>query len=391
MSHVLVYLIALSTLVYLLRHLYKLSTRLNFHTDPIAQRTSQMLPVETIERIADFLFEARPPIMNRDSATPISCVKPQWNEVAGFMEASPALHAVGYVRWLTVLTVQKPEDWAIVSCSSQLVRELRCADGALINARHQNILGKFSHLYALSIDAHGDVMYDNRNHFTYRDLFLSLPTSLRRLEIIRAHGPDMKVISAAKEYCPNLEELRLGRCTVFNSPTICKFWQTFPLDHDSYMSIEDTDSYVHSVAQELGPLQSLQRLRLGLYLIPSTTILAHRVYHKRNMVAPEVIEWQHAVSLAVFPNEAALNDVAALNLLPGTTDQLSSILYQTDPYEDFGSEQMCELCVESISQTGYESETRANAILKNLLPNLKSVEWMSWLSSGHTGVNIHEL
>ncbi|KAG8701752.1 hypothetical protein FRC09_005158, partial [Ceratobasidium sp. 395] len=57
------------------------------------------------------------------------------------------------------------------------------------------------------------------------------------------------------------------------------------------------------------------------------------------MVAPEVIEWQHAVSLAVFPNEAALNDVAALNLLPGTTDQLSSILYQTDPYEDFGSEQ----------------------------------------------------
>ncbi|KAG9124454.1 hypothetical protein FRC07_011581 [Ceratobasidium sp. 392] len=157
------------------------------------------------------------------------------------------------------------------------------------------------------------------------------------------------------------------------------------------MSIEDTDSYAHSLAQELAPLQYLQSLRLGLYLIPSTTILAHRLYHRRNMAAPELIEWQHAIPPAILPDGAITDDMALLNLPPATTDQLSLILYETDPIEEFGSDYMCELCVESVSQTGCDAETRANAILKNLLPSLTSMQWMAWLSPDHTGVNSYEL
>ncbi|KAG8784454.1 hypothetical protein FRC12_018674, partial [Ceratobasidium sp. 428] len=293
--------------------------------------------------------------------------------------------------WLAVVTARHPHDWQILAGGLHIVRELRCVDGVLINARHQTMLEKFSHLYALSIDAHSDVQHDDQNRFAYHDLFSSLPRSLRRLEITRAHGPDMKIIAAVKEYCPNLEELRLGRCTVFNSPTICKFWQTFPLDHDSYMSIEDTGSYAHSLAQELAPLQSLRALRLGLYLMPSTTILAHRVYHRRNLNAPGVVQWQHAVALGGLPNNIVLDNADIADLPPVSTNELSSILYQADPYEEFVLGHMCISCTESTSQIGHDAETRANAILKNLLPNLTCVEWMSWLSPNHLGVNTYKL
>ncbi|KAG8776528.1 hypothetical protein FRC12_000858 [Ceratobasidium sp. 428] len=405
MYHVLAYVGIVSVLAHLFERWYNRRPVLACHGAPVAQITHQTLPTEIIERVADFLFELRPPIVGRDSAALICCVKPQWSDIAGFMGASVELHTIGYVRWLTVATVKHPQDWEILSLGLHLVRwdialgaELRCLDGVLIDTSHQTMLDKFSHLYALSIDAHSDVQHDDQNGFAYRDLLLSLPASLRRLEVTRAHGPDMKIITAVKECCPKLEELRLGRCTVFNSLTICKFWQAFPLDHDSYMSIEDTDSYAlketklqHSLAQELTPLQALRHLRLGLYLMPSTTVLAHRIYHKRNMPAPVLIEWQHAVPLAAFSPNAILNDIAVLNLPPATTDQLSSILYQTDSYEDFGPEHICELCVENISQIGCEAETRANVILKTLLPNLTSVEWMSWLSPNHIGVNAHSL
>jgi hypothetical protein len=116
-------------------------------------------------------------------------------------------------------------------------------DGVLSNPRHQRVLSDFNHLYAISIDAHCDVSCDGHSQFAYRDLFVSLPHSLRRLEVTRSHGPDINIISTVKECCPSLEELRLGRCTVFNSSSACGFWRSFPLDHDAYMSIEDTDTY----------------------------------------------------------------------------------------------------------------------------------------------------
>jgi hypothetical protein len=115
-----------------------------------------------------------------------------------------------------------------------------------VQPHYQRILVDFTHLRAVSIDAHGDVSHDEQNHFAYCDLIRALPSSLRRLEITREHGPDIKIIATAKECCPDLEELRLGRCTVFNSPPVCDFWRSFPFDHDSYISSEDTNSYAVS-------------------------------------------------------------------------------------------------------------------------------------------------
>ncbi|QRV89403.1 hypothetical protein RhiJN_17421 [Ceratobasidium sp. AG-Ba] len=327
------------------------------------------LPAEVVERCADFLFEMRLSVERADGTCFIS-VKPAWIDVSAFMLASPGLHRMGLARWLSVLTIRQPGDWQCAVHYQLFVRELRCLDGAFNGVRNRNIIAEFRHLHTLSIDAHGDVVYDQHDRFTYRDLFSSLPPSLRRLEILRAHGPDINTINAVKDHAPSLEELRLGRCTLFNNPGICDFWQTFPLEHDSYMSIEDTDSYAKSLTRELAPLQSLQVLALGLYLVPSTTILAHRLYHRRSMVAPEVIVWQQAIALAeifhgVIPDEADLAQIPAASV-----NQLISVLHEPDPLEEFGQEGNCSLCIDAVLDVGHDAEARASVILKSQLPCL---------------------
>ncbi|KAG8702943.1 hypothetical protein FRC08_003156 [Ceratobasidium sp. 394] len=276
---------------------------------------------------------------------------------------------MGYARWTEVLVTRSPEDWSQAARYSRWIRELRCLDGSLTNPLHQRVLAGFEHLYAVSIDAHGDVSHNEQNQFTYQDLIKALPPSLRRLEITRAHGPDIRIIATVKEFCPNLEELRLGRCTIFNSASACDFWHSFPFDHDSYMSSQDTDSYAHSLAQELYPLRSLKSLRLGLYLIPSTTVLAHRLYHRRNLPAPDVIEWQQAILQAQLPDL-----VPDIQVEPATTNQLISLLHDPDP-----------------KKINTNAETSANAILKESLPSLEKVQWMNWLSPGHLGLDSYTL
>ncbi|QRW03621.1 F-box-like domain protein [Ceratobasidium sp. AG-Ba] len=64
------------------------------------------------------------------------------------------------------------------------------------------------------------------------------------------------------------------------------------------MSDQDSDAYARSLSRELLPLKFLKRLRLGLYLISSTTVLAHRLFHRRNLPAPAVVEWHHAIPQA---------------------------------------------------------------------------------------------
>lgn len=119
-------------------------------------------------------------------------------------------------------------------------RELYCLDQAFISPEDRAALNGFPHLRAVSIDSHLDIRVDSANRFSYRRLFSFLPSSLRYMEIKHAHGPDINVISTIKKYCPKIEQLWLGRCTMFNRTPACQFWSSFPFDHDSYMSSEGT-------------------------------------------------------------------------------------------------------------------------------------------------------
>ncbi|QRV89409.1 hypothetical protein RhiJN_17427 [Ceratobasidium sp. AG-Ba] len=336
--------------------------------------TGPLLPVELINRIADFAFETRLPA---DEWSSICCLKPSWVDVEGFMSVSHELHLMGLSRWFAILTIKTPEDWDRAKRYSRWVRELCCTDGAFVTPWDQTILTHFTHLCAVSIDAHGDVCRDSQNQFTYRDLFRAVPPSLRRLEITRAHGPDVRVIATIKECCPGLEELRLGRCTMFNCSPACDFWESFPFDHDSYMSDQDSDAYARSLSKELQPLEFLKKLRLGLYLIPPTTVLSHRLFRRRNLPVPAVIDWHQAIPQAQTPQEGDPRPQA---------EQLVSFLHQKDLESEFSPHAICAMCVEAVGQTGKRAEASASMIIQELVPSVEVVEWMNWLSSEHLGI-----
>lgn len=100
-------------------------------TSPKSNATSvkllPLLAIELIERIADHLFALEPPTSGLLADAPMLCTKPAWVDVKGFMQASPELHKMGYVRWIRILTVREPEDWNIISQNLSCIRYCLCA------------------------------------------------------------------------------------------------------------------------------------------------------------------------------------------------------------------------------------------------------------------------
>ncbi|KAL5637746.1 hypothetical protein ACGC1H_002117 [Rhizoctonia solani] len=343
-----------------------------------------MLPIELIEKIADCLFQPITPTSDPSGAASGRYIKPPWRDVAGFMWASPSLHRMGYRRWLQAVSVKNVDDWKVILEHIELVREIRCFDGTLLDLSHQHTLSRIPNLRTATIDAHSDVWHDDLNRFAYRDILSALPCSLKRLEIEYAHGPDINIISLVKKYCPTLEELRLGRCTMFNRSPACDFWQSFPHDHDAYMSNIGTDAYAHSLGNELASLKHLRSLQVGLYFVPPDIVLAHRLYHRRGLPAPEMIHWQSAIPLAELPTNPLLQELPP-HVEPATTAQLVELLHRRD--EESQIEFKCQRCIEIVGASGNEAEQTANSILCEYIPTLVSVEWMGWLTPQHLGTN----
>lgn len=98
------------------------STRPSAVTRANTNPPSPPFAVELIERIADFLFELKPPVLSSTGDTPLCCTKPPWRDVSGWMYASLELHRMGYTRWLRVITIKKAEDWIIISQNLNLIR-----------------------------------------------------------------------------------------------------------------------------------------------------------------------------------------------------------------------------------------------------------------------------
>lgn len=292
------------------------------------------------------------------------------------MQASLELHRIGYVRWISVLTIRTAKDWDTAVAASHLIRELTCLD-QVFSPDRKAILSRFPRLRSVSLESHQDVrrLTPGTNRFAYQDIFTELPQSLRHLEIRHAHGPDVNVIVRVKRFCPRLETLWLGRCTMFNRTPACQFWESFPFDHDSYISSEGTDAYAYSLGQELSPLRHLTILRLGIYLMPSTTVLAHRLFHARNLPAPPTINWQQA--LAAPPLNVNQNGLQAT---PQISD-LISLLHREPESET------CERCREESFAGAQSAEVSANRILKELVPGLQCVDWMDWFTPLHLGVS----
>ncbi|CAE7231136.1 unnamed protein product [Rhizoctonia solani] len=206
------------------------------------------LSLELIGLIADFLFELRPPKHsgNVENGT-ICCIKPPWRDIKGFMQATPETQRLGFRRWISVLTVRKPEDWEAAFKDCHWIRELVCLDGTILPSE-TSILVRFPRLRAVCVDGHEDArLLAGVNHFVFCEIFSSLPPTVRHLEVKHAHGPDINIVSCVKQHCPELESLWLGRCTMFNRVPPCNFWESFPSEHDSYMANRAIDEYAKKI------------------------------------------------------------------------------------------------------------------------------------------------
>jgi hypothetical protein len=129
---------------------------------------------------------------------------------------------------------------------------------------------------------------------------------------------------------------------------------------------------------------------MGIYLAPTSAVLAHRLHHSRGEPAPETINWQLTIPLIQHPvtpqaeNNAIQVDPPPLD--PATTEDLVELLHQPD--SDFDSNQgICSFCVSEFLQENQDSEAAANAILKGLVPSLETIQWMGWFTPKHLGVN----
>lgn len=338
-----------------------------------------VFPPEIFEKIAESLMEFKLP---EDDDTTIYPLKPPWRAVYGFLNTSVALHQMGFVRWVRMLKVRSQGDWERVLELSDLVQVLVCSDGAFGKEVPRSVLARFPRLHTVSINSHGDITRNEAGQFSYRNLFRELPSSLTHFEITHAHGPDLKVIETLKNCCPNLRVLRLGRCTMFNTIPACEFWAGYPFDHDAYISIAGTEDYAHSVAQELVGFKKLESLRLGVYFIPSIMVLAHRAYHIRGTDAPLQLTWQQALT-------DLLNLPQTQPPQQPESSQLVSLYHQT-PEAKFGPD-TCSFCRDLALEDSGAAEHAANLILKNLVPSLRRIEWMSWFTPSHLGVSSHPM
>ncbi|KAJ1307463.1 hypothetical protein OPQ81_001563 [Rhizoctonia solani] len=265
--------------------------------------------------------------------------------------------------------------------SPHLIRELICLDNTILSSEN-SVLSQFPQLRAVCVYCHEDVrVVTGTQRFAYRDIFTSLPPTVRYLETKHAHAPDVNIISCVKRHCPGLESLWLGRCTMFNRSPACSFWESYPFEHDSYISSEGTDGYAYSLGEELAPLRNLKTIRLGIYLVPSTTVLVHRLFHARNLPVPPIINWQTELAPVPNPNQNGQDPQPQPQI--AQISDLVALLHQAPEKE------ICRQCWQDFSAGTQSAEISATHILKEILPSLKQVEWMDWFSPFHLGFRFH--
>ncbi|CAE6442002.1 unnamed protein product [Rhizoctonia solani] len=165
-------------------------------------------------------------------------------------------------------------------------------------------LAAYETLEIASINYHGGIEWSrSQQHFRQFRCIRAYPRSLRQLEILHSHTPEVEVIRLVSDCCPGLTELRLVRCTMFNDPR-CWYWRTHTSnrDHDYMQSYEPVAvvEYANRMAHLLRGLPRLEAIHIGHYLISISTVFAHRMDRAHTRHHPITDKWGYGTESRVF-------------------------------------------------------------------------------------------
>ncbi|KAF8717687.1 hypothetical protein RHS02_09282, partial [Rhizoctonia solani] len=145
---------------------------------------------------------------------------------------------------------------------------------------------------------------------------------------------------------------------MFNRIPACEFWLGFPFEHDAYIASHGIEDYAHSAAQEIVSLRRLKQLRLGVYLVPSATVLAHRAYHLREVAAPVPVNWQQA--LIDSGQQPAVNE-------PPDEPLLIEFYHRDEEAESKFGPDTCSFCRDGFYEQSRALERSASAVMKAMV------------------------
>ncbi|CAE6439190.1 unnamed protein product [Rhizoctonia solani] len=333
------------------------------------------LPDELLQKVAAYVMYV-PGIY---LGTAFISAKPRWAAIAGLANASHDARAVALRAWFRVLVLKDEEDWDVASRPSFItlfVRELYVHATAVGPTTATDALLGFPALRAVHINAHNDVTFDPHVGYKYYTLLPTVPTGLKRLAITHSHAPDGERLEALAN--SELEEIRLGRCTLFDCATQgCSYWPAFPHDHDAYFSDEGAVEYATSISQDLAPIRNLRIVHLGVYLTPHAALSTHQHQHSHVPV-------QFPSLTATIPNlDALLHPPPAhhLHLLqhPHHRAPLHSPTLWCTP---------CEACLTEFGPATQIAEHAASSTLGKLVPGLHQISWAGYFERSGQGISI---
>ncbi|CUA67854.1 hypothetical protein RSOLAG22IIIB_03285 [Rhizoctonia solani] len=302
---------------------------------------------------------------------------------AGIANANKQYHAIYMLEWCRALTLLKVEDWkfAVNHGFAPYVRALTLDEGALPShtaVKHLDFSG-YEFIHTLTLNCHKDVgrsaSLSMKEQWSYKKIIPNLPRNLKSLIVLNAHGPDLQVIQKATKQCKALESLTLGRCTKYNRPHCCEFWQNFPNDHDSYFSGKGVDGYANALGTELQGLPHLKSIFVNVYLTDT------KYLNETNSTAAP------SVQIPQSPTPVT-TDIVTVTSKRSSNGQTPAPI-QGPPNSGAGQPEPREVKSKDQKDTE-EAEQTAADILFNCHPALQTVGFVSYWSEKHLGWSVRE-
>ncbi|CAE7112666.1 unnamed protein product [Rhizoctonia solani] len=352
-----------------------------------------ILPPEIVEIIVKY---AACPLIPPDHAPYgeyLEVRKNHWKRLGGVVSSTKYYRQLLVKRWFAVVVLHEPSDWDRVINPNWMgglefvICTILAAKGSLTsslrNRTNTNVLTSFNRISRLSLDCHNDFLRSGSN-FPYYQLVTELPRSLEVLEILNAHGPDEHMIKLASRCCPDLTELRLGRCTMFNNRN-CVWWKAHPADHDAYMADRGVEAYAEAVGTLIENMPKLRVLHIGVYLTPIEAVWAHRVDHRKLHPVPDVMRHENPEGIHNHLHQVALAAASG-------EDPEPPVNYHYPPLAKQEIWQApCSECDKYFKAPAESAELRTACVLSARVWSLRTVSFASFTSPGRVGLSAWEV